>query len=196
MFMANSRWTEEQKIKALTIAEAVSITEAARQTGIPQGTIKRWRSEANRTERTEPSEPNRIPKKLEVLQQEAIERAVEKAGEYIAERLKGLADQLYNLAEKAARKVDVAISDPEELPKGKRGEPHDRDGAAWVRALVGVMAQSIDKAQLLSGKPTARPEVVERREYEITQRIITERPELLDAIFAEDKRPGLEDWSG
>ncbi|NPV73378.1 MAG: transposase [Pelotomaculum sp.] len=50
-----SKWTEEQKIKALTIAQAVSITEAARQTGIPAGTIKRWRSEANRTE---PSEPN------------------------------------------------------------------------------------------------------------------------------------------
>ena len=44
----------------------------------------------------------------------------------------------------AVGKVDVAISD------GKRGATHDRDGAAWVRALVGVMAQAIDKAQLLN----------------------------------------------
>lgn len=187
------KWTEEQKAKALTIAEAISITEAAKQTGIPAGTIKRWRSEMNRTE---PSEPSRTPKKLEYLQQAAVERAVEEASEYIADRLKGLADSLYKLAEKAVKKVDTAISDPEELPKGKRAEPHDRDGAAWVRALIGVMSQSIDKAQLLSGKPTARPEVIDRHEYDITQRIITERPELIDEIFTEDQRQGLADRSG
>lgn len=149
------KWTEEQKAKALAIAEAISISEASKQTGIPAGTIKRWRSEMNRTE---PSEPNRTPKKLECLQQAAVERAVEEASEYIADRLKGLADSLYRLAEKAVRKVNIAISDPEELPKGKKAEPHDRDGAAWVRSLVGVMGQAIDKAQLLSGKPTSRLE--------------------------------------
>lgn len=178
------KWSEEQKAKALTIAEAISISEAARQTGIPAGTIKRWRSEMNRTE---PSEPNRTPKKLEELQKVAVEKAVEEAGEYIAERLKGLADALYSLAEKAIKKVDIAISDAEELPKGKKAEPHNCNGATWVRALVGVMSQSIDKAQLLSGKPTVRPEVIDRHEYDITQRIIAEQPELIDRIFADQR---------
>lgn len=188
------KWTEEQKQKALAIAEAVSLTEAARVTGIPRGTIGRWRHEAKH-KGTETGETKRS-KKLEVLRHRVVEQAVAEAGEYIAERLKGLADDLYSLAQKATDKVNIAISDPEELPPGKQGEPHDRDGAAWVRALVGVMAQAIDKAQLLSGKPTIRPEVSNRYEYEITQRIIAERPELLDAIFAEDKRPGLEDRGG
>lgn len=186
------KWSEGQKAKALTIAETISISEAARQTGIPAGTIKRWRSEMNRTEL---DEPNRTPKKLETLQKAAVEKAVEEAGEYIVERLKGLADSLYSLAEKAVNKADIAISDAEELPKGKKAEPHDRDGAAWVRALIGVMSQSIDKAQLLSGKPTARPEVIDRHEYDITERIITERPDLLDEIFT-DQRQSLEDRSG
>lgn len=187
------KWTEEQKAKALAIAEAISISEASKQTGIPAGTIKRWRSEMNRTE---PSEPNRTPKKLEALQEAAIEKAVEEAGEYIVERLKNLADNLYSLAEKAVNKVNIAISDPEELPRGKKAEIHDRDGAAWVRALIGVMSQSIDKAQLLSGKPTVRPEVIDRHEYDITQRIITERPELIDEIFTQDQRQSLANRSG
>lgn len=142
-------------------------------------TIGRWLSEEKRNGTAEQPEQNRTGKKLEQLQQAAIERAIQEAGDYIADRLKGLADRLYKLAEKAVGKVDVAISDPYELPKGKTGEQHDRDGAAWVRALVGVMSQAIDKAQLLSGKPTARPEVVDRHEYEITQRIISD-PEALD----------------
>ena len=184
-----SRWTEEQKIKALTIAEAISITEAARQTGIPAGTIKRWRSEANRAEPGELSEPSRIPKKLERLQQSAIERAVDQAGSYIADRLKGLADDLYDLAAKAMAKVDIAISDPEELPAEKKGEPHDRDGSAWVRALIGVMAQAIDKAQLLSGKPTSRQALegemkqTYEHHYHIIQELVNSNPELVDAIF-------------
>lgn len=182
-----SKWTEEQKLKALTIAEAVSITEAARQTGIPKGTIKRWRSEANRTGRTEPSEPNRTPKKLGALAEQAAREAIAETKEYIVDRLKALADELYGLAEDSVRETRAFVARP-----GKK----DRDSAAWLRAVVGAMHYAIQDAQLLSGKPTARPEVVERREYEITQRIIAERPELLDAIFAEDKRPGVEDWSG
>lgn len=181
------RWTEEQKIKALTIAETVSITEAARQTGIPAGTIKRWRSEANRTEPSEPNEPNRTPKKLEALAKQAAQEAVAEAKDYIVERLKALADELYRLAEDGVRETRTFMARPGDK---------DRDSAAWLRAVVGAMHYAIQDAQLLSGKPTARPEVVERREYEITQRIIAERPELLDAIFAEDKQPGLEDRRG
>jgi hypothetical protein len=183
-----ARWTEEQKTKALTIAKATSITEAARETKIPRGTIGRWMAEIKQNETTE---TKRNSKKIEQLQEAAIEKAVEEAGDYIADRLKSLAGNLYSLAEKAAQKVDIAISDPDELPKGKTGEVHDRDGAAWLRSLVGVLSQAIDKAQLLSGKPTVRPEVIDKHEYDITQRIITERPELIDEIFAQNQRQGV-----
>ena len=200
--MAKTIYDAELKAKALTIAAAVSISEATRVTGIPSGTIKRWRSEER--ERTEPNganrtkEPNLIPKKLRNLQQQAVEQAVAEAGVYIADRLKGLADNLYCLAEKAVGKVDVAIRDPLEAATtddGLKGEPHDRDGAAWLRSLVGVMAQAIDKAQLLSGKPTARAEVTDRHEYEITQRVIAEQPQLINRIFAEDQQRSLADRS-
>ena len=192
-------WTEAEKQKAITIAQAAGAAEASRATAIPSGTIRSWVHRLQHEPKSQKHDPSvatqqRITPQLQKLQDQVFERAVEEASEYITERLKGLADKLYSLAEKSVLKVDVAISDPEDkLPPGvkRRRLPHDRDGAAWLRSLVGVLAQSIDKAQLLSGKPTARPEVVNRREYEITQRIITERPDLLDAIFEEDQQPGL-----
>lgn len=208
--MANHGHDDATRAKALTIAAAAGIAEAARVTGVPAGTIKRWRVETgqagqtNRTVRRTPNEPNRTKRtnrtdrpsqKLRELQAAAIEQAVEEAGEHIAERLKSLADELYSTAETAVRKVQIAIRDPDEAKAagdGKVGEPHDRDGAAWLRSLVGVMAQAIDKAQLLSGKPTARPEVIDRREIHITEEIIARQPDLLETIFAQDQRPGLE----
>ena len=170
--MNKKRWTDEQKLKALTIAETTTISEAAKQTSVPSGTIKRWRKEAEST-RPEPNEPNEPPKKLKELQRAAMERAVDQAGEYIAERLKGLTNSLYSLAEKAANKVDVAISDPDELPKGKKAEIHNKDGAAWLRSLVGVLSQSVEKAQLLAGKPTGRLENQEQvtKRYEVLHKI-------------------------
>lgn len=165
---------EAIKTKALTIAEAATIREASEQTGVPQGTIRRWRFESGIKRANKSNRASRVPKNLKPLAREAVEQAVAEAGDYITARLKGLADNLYGLAEKAATKIDVAIADPNELPIDKVGEPHDRDGAAWVRALVGVLAQAIDKAQLISGKPTARPELMKRYEFDITQRIIAD----------------------
>ncbi|MHB8928772.1 MAG: hypothetical protein ACYC9Q_14215 [Bacillota bacterium] len=196
--MPNIGHNAELKLKALTIAETAGIPEASRATGVPAGTIKRWRFEnrAKNPNRTERAEPTRASQKLEALQAEAVERAVDEAGQYITQRLKGLADSLYTLAEKAVKKVDVAICDKDELPEGKTAEVHDRDGAAWLRGIVGVLAQAIDKAQLLSGRPTARPEMTERHVYEITQRIITDHPEIINEIFPADPQPRLEDRSG
>lgn len=50
--------TPELKRKALAIAEAATIKEASEKTGIPEGTIKRWRAEqrAKKPNRTEPKE--------------------------------------------------------------------------------------------------------------------------------------------
>lgn len=40
-----AQWDEEKKMMALAIAEMSTIREASEQTGVPVGTIKRWRSE-------------------------------------------------------------------------------------------------------------------------------------------------------
>jgi len=198
--MAKKQYKDDLKVKALAIADKLGAAEAARATGIPAGTIRSWLSRLpGEPKSSEPKKPTLNPskvaaikepkkptkkkpkkkhgdnKKLKEAQEEVMERAIEEAGEYVATRLKGLATNLYCLAEKAVGKVDIAISDQDELPKGKNREFHDRDGAAWVRSLVGVMSQSIDKAQLLSGKPTVRPEVNKKYVYEITQRIINDQ---------------------
>ena len=168
-----AKWSDEQKAAALMIAEATSISEAAKRTGIPSGTIKRWRSEersaAGEPNQTNRTEPNRVSKNEQAALADATAKAVERAAEEIADRLGAIVDKLYRLAENAVGKVDVAISG------GKDGESHDRDGAAWVRALVGVMAQALDKAQLLTGKPTSRQavegQVTQRYEYDLTARV-------------------------
>lgn len=182
------------KVQALTIAKASTIGEASKQTGIPEGTIKRWRLEARRGK--ESKAENRIkpidekPKppglNLQYLQREAVQKAVDQAGDYLAERLKGMADDLYALAAKAIRKVDLAISDSAELPKDTVLVPRDRGGAAWVRALVGVMAQSIEKGQLLAGRPTARSEeqrtTTVREEYRVQVEHVLNDPQRREAV--------------
>lgn len=161
---AVAKYDEATKQKALAIAETVTVREAAEQTGVPEGTIKRWRFEL-RTERGEPNRTSRTPKNLEPLRAQAVQRALAEAGDYIADRLKTLADGLYRLAEEGLQEVrDFMRSQPDP----------DRDSAAWLRALVGAMHYGIQDAQSLSGKPTARPEAVNRHEYDITQRIIAD----------------------
>lgn len=163
------RYDEATKAKALMLAETLTIREAAQQTGVPEGTIKRWRFE-NRTEPSEPNRTNRTPKNLGPVIEKAVEKAVAEAGDYIAARIKALADELYGLAEDGVRETRAFMRSP-----GVK----DRDSAAWLRSVVGAMHYGIQDAQLLSGKPTARPEVMERHEYDITKRIIAD-PEAVE----------------
>lgn len=54
------KWTEQQKTEALEMARSTSIPKAAQLTGIPEGTLKRWRNEeAKRSDHIKPirSEP-------------------------------------------------------------------------------------------------------------------------------------------
>lgn len=186
-----------EREKAVAIAQELGAAEASKATGIPAGTIRSWlsRTALRNSGMQRNTATQRDTQKLREAQQRVMEKAVEEAGQYITERLKGLADRLYGLAEKSVGKIDVAISDAGETPKNKHPETHDRDGAAWLRSLVGVLAQSIDKAQLLSGKPTARAEVTDRHVYDITERIVTDRPDLIDTIFADNQR-GLANRGG
>lgn len=169
--MAN-KYTSEQKAEALAIAEATSQAEAEARTGIPMGTIGWWAS----SERAKTPHKDRLPKQMQTLSQEAAMQAKENVAGYITERLKGLADGLYELAEQGLTEVKSFMA----KPGGK-----DRDTSAWLRAVIGAMHYGIQDAQLLSGKPTMRPEVVERREYNITAKFIAEHPEYVDVVFSE-----------
>ena len=163
------RRTEQQIQDALLLAEATSLREASRQTGIPLTTIHRRLRAVHGTPvspgTSSKGEPERRPgKKLkemaEEVQAQAVARAVEIVTQTLTERLGKLSERLYDLAEDAANKVATAIADAGEAPAGKTAEPHNQAGSAWVRALVGVFAQSLEKAQLLTGKPTVREEVM------------------------------------
>lgn len=165
------RWTQQQVAEALTLASATSIREASRRTGVPLATLHRWcraagvrRAETVRDGGTGRGETGRVGENLAVMGEQVRSRAVaaatEKVTEALADRLLRLADRLYAMADRATTKVELAIADPDELPPGRQPLPRDRDGAAWGRFLVGVLAQAIEKAQLLAGRPTERSEVL------------------------------------
>ena len=61
-----ARWTSEQKQQILALAEATTIREAAEKFGVPEGTIKRWRSEQRtKNEPNQKTEPNRTKSESE-----------------------------------------------------------------------------------------------------------------------------------
>lgn len=164
------RWTQEQIAEALTLASVTSIREASRRTGVPLATLHRWcraagvRPAGTVRDETVRDGTERVGRNLAAMGEEVRSRAVsaaaEKVTEAIADRLLRLADRLYTVADRATTKVELAIADTDELPPGRQPLPRDRDGAAWGRFLVGVLAQCLEKGQLLVGKPTERSEVL------------------------------------
>lgn len=180
--MANVKWTNDEKLKALAIAEASSIREASIETGIPEGTLKRWRKELKGSDESDPNEPNDpnrtiTSKKIETLTEEAVKEAKAEVREYVADRVKQVSDGLLELVELAKQEAANLIS---------TGKDPDDSKAQWLRSVVGAIAQGIEKHQLLEGKPTSRQEVkqdvyVDER-YEKTLRDIQEN-------LAELRRP-------
>jgi len=162
-----SKWSDEEKQKAIALAQQTSVREAVKAMGVPRATIGRWLAEQNGTGHLG---RDGTPKKLEAMAEQAARAATAEVKDYIVDRLKSLADELYKLAEAGVRETRQFMA----APGGK-----DRDAAAWLRAVVGAMHYGIQDAQHLSGKPTARPEMVNKHEYDITQRIIAD-PEALD----------------
>ncbi len=186
MGKASGRWSPEHRQKALAIAEATTIAEASRETGVPEGTIKRWRSEANR--KGEPSEPNRTSKKVKQIAEEATEEAKAEVKEYVADKAKRVADDILSMVQQALNEAGAVILE---------GPNEDEPKAAWLRAVIGAIAQGIEKHQLMTGKPTNRQalegQVTQRYEYDITQRIIS-NPEAREAardLFRRAANPDL-----
>ncbi len=182
-----TKWTEEDKLKALAIAEASSIREASKQTGIPKSTISRW---INGTKdgtdgTTGQSGQDRVPKKVEQIAEQAIEEAKESVREYVEDRVKQVADGLLELVEAAKAEALRLIHSGQ--------DPNDSK-AQWLKAVIGAIAQGTEKHQLLVGKPTQRQavsgEVTTKHEqhYHIIQRVVAEDEDLADRLLEEFER--------
>lgn len=143
-----AQWDQEKKMAALAIAETATIREASEQTGIPEGTIKRWRSEMRA------AEPNQDQqrKKVKVIVEEATRDAKEHVTAFAIEKGKDIAEQLMGLIELSIQEASAVI---------QLGPSDDEAKAQWLRSVVGAIAQGVEKYNLLTGKPTSRNEVVD-----------------------------------
>ena len=159
-------WTAEQKQKALAIAEATSITEAAKATGIPRGTIGRWIAEIKRNSETETGETKRAPQKIKEIAEQATEEAKVEVKEYVVSRAVQVADDILDMVQQAILEAGNVIA---------KGPNNDEPKAGWLRAIIGIIAQGVEKYQLITGKPTNRQvlegQVTQRYEYDITHRV-------------------------
>jgi len=147
-----AKWTEEQKVKALAIAEASSAREASKQLGIPLATIGRWMGEVRRSNEngTEHPERNGTSKKIQLIAEQAIEEAKVEVREYVVDRVKQVSDGLLELVELAKVEAIHLIQSGHDPTDSK---------AQWLRSVVGAIAQGVEKYQLLTGKATSRQEV-------------------------------------
>jgi len=178
-----AKYTEEQKQKALVLAEANSIVAAADKTGIPSGTIKRWRYELRKKEKGEPNQrtepnPNRPSKKVKQVAQEATQEAKAMVREHMAERSKEVAEAIISLVEEATHEARNVIAE---------GPNHGEEKNKWLRSVVGALIQGVEKYQLLTGKATGRLEGQvnhhheHEQKYHIIQELVTD-PELASRI--------------
>lgn len=160
-----AKWDDDTKTKALAIAEAVSIAEASRKTGVPQGTIKYWRSSINRKSKST-NQPNQPVKKMKAIAEEAIEEAKAEVRDVVVDQVTRAAEQIIAIVTLSLEEIEKTI---------KQGPSDVEPRAAWLRALVGAMGQGVEKHQLLTGQPTSRQalegQVTQRHEYDITHRI-------------------------
>lgn len=193
-----ARWSEEQKIEAVTIAHASGAAEAARATGISAGTIRSWMSREKKSESETVATDAGVATvatqrsaKTRALAEQATARAVERAADQIADITAEAASDILGLIQSSVRLIETTM---------KNGPNSDESKAGWLRALVGVMAQSVEKYQLLTGKPTSRQavegQVTQEYVYDITQRVIQQQPGLIDSIFTQDTGSSLEDRGG
>jgi len=161
-----AEWTAEQKQKALAMAEATSLTEAAKATGIPRGTIGRWMAEMKRNSETETGETKRAPQKIKEIAEQATEEAKAEVREYVVNRAVQVADDILSMVQQAVAEASNVIMN---------GPNDDEPKAGWLRAIIGVIAQGVEKYQLMTGKPTNRQalegQVTQKYEYDITYRV-------------------------
>lgn len=87
--------------------------------------------------------------------------------QFLDERRKVYLERIDQTLQRVLDEVDVVL-------RGEMGK--DQKAAKWLHAVVGVFSQYFHKRFLLQGMPTSRVEMEKRvkRQYEITQRVITD----------------------
>jgi hypothetical protein len=177
--------------KALAIARELGAAEASRATGISPGTIRSWLSrEKTGAGKTTVGSSRRTPKRREAeeaVARAAMDQARAEASRYVADRLKEMADRLYDTSRLALARVVEMLREYGMQSDGKTLKTGGRGDAAWLRSLTGVVGLSIDKAQLLAGKPTERTEVLTADE---ARERLTGRLDELDARRREKAAAG------
>lgn len=166
-----AKWTDEDRTKALTIAQTAGAAEASRATGIPAGTIRSWMYRevhgSRKKENAQAVKEPRTSKKMRDAAAECMEQAKAQAANIVAQRITAIADRMLGVIELSVEKIEDTIN---------KGPMKDEFRSAWLRSLIGAMAQGVEKHQLLLGQPTSRQalegQVTNRYEYDITQRII------------------------
>ena len=101
----------------------------------------------------ESNESERAIKRIKVskeITEEAVERAKESVAQIVVDQSTELANRILSMVRLAIEKSEQALNaGPNE------GEPM----AGWLKATAGVMHLGVEKAQLLTGKPTSRSEI-------------------------------------
>lgn len=123
------QWSDEDRQRAITLAQEVGKAEAARQLGMPAGTIASWLHRSGISLTT--------PQALEQMRP-----AVERKMMLTAERKAVLADHLADLAYRATAQLAAKI---------------DADVVS-ARDLVAALTAAVDRLQLLTGEATQRTE--------------------------------------
>lgn len=142
-------WTDAERHRALELYVEHGPTEASRQTGIPKGTIGSWAGQAGlRT-----VHPEKLAAALGVQRLTLAQRRATLAERLYAEA-DALLDQLWEPALATHFTKDGAFT------TGDLDEPTFRD----KQAIVTSAAILLDKAQLLSGEATVRPELMSAEE--------------------------------
>ena len=144
------KWTTEERIQAVALAKATTVREAAAKLNIPLSTLGRWVSAVNNPDAGSETERDKVSKKSKEIAEELVEEAKEQVRDVVADQIKQLSKQMAEVNLAALNALKEAIE------KG----PGEDSNAQWVRALATVMAQGIDRQQLLEGKPTQRSEVI------------------------------------
>lgn len=122
------QWSAEDRQRAITLAQEVGKAEAARQLGMPAGTIASWLHRAG------------IGVAPEMTERMALATAVRQVT--MAERKAALAERLAELAHKATAQLAAKI-DADEVN---------------ARDLVAALTAAVDRLQLLTGEATQRTE--------------------------------------
>jgi hypothetical protein len=157
--VARTIYTADQKQRALDLAQQLGSCEAARQTGIPEGTIAAWRNRAG-------APPTDVlasrAASNQALQLSVAERKARLVANLLGdvERLRG---QLFapTVEKKALTVSDGHLNGAHvEIVDVAYDEPTFPD----KRALMTTIAIAVDKILLLSGEATQRTETIDRME--------------------------------